>query len=194
MRVSQGLQTTAGILFVSAKTKTSIPTSCVLVRDALIQGTLDPGVRAIEHYAQAGGLTAPVVVSAIVIVRDDGRFYLDIDGVHHGPDWVKTTAVLEKEGLKQLSLTATDINQEPRLTNARLVWNCRLQPVGISFRMAVLQMLADDGPLTLSQLLSDIRSDRDPSPAILAMACSDLIELDLMSVPLGPKTVVRART
>jgi hypothetical protein len=193
MRVSQAVQTDAGILFVSAKTKTSIPTSCVLVRDALIQGTLDPGVRAIERYAQAGGLTAPVVVPAIVIVRDDGRFYLDVDGVHHGPDWVKTMAVLKKEGLMPLALTATDINREPHLTNARLVWHCRMHPVGITVRMSVLQILADDGPMTLSQLLSSIRSDRDPSPAILAMACSDLIELDLMRIPLGPKTVVRAR-
>ena len=193
MRVSKAVQTDAGILFISAKTKTAIPTSCVLVRDALVQATLDPAVRAIGRRAQAGCVSAPVDVPAIIIVRDDGRFYLDVDEVPHAPDWAKTTAVLENEGFRPLVLTATDINREPHLTNARLVWNCRMNPVGITVRMSVLQVLADDGPMTLSQLLSSIQSDRDPSPAVMAMACSDLIELDLMSVPLGPKTIVRAR-
>jgi hypothetical protein len=56
----------------------------------------------------------------------------------------------------------------------------------------VLQVLLDEGPMTLARLLSSIRSERDPSPAIMAMACSSLIELDLVSQPLNPMTVVRS--
>jgi hypothetical protein len=192
MRVSQTTQADAGILFVSAKTKAAIQTSCVLVRDALIQATLDPGVRAIERPAQARNVSAPVDFPAIVIVRDYGRFYLDIEGTQ-APDWERITSNLESEGIRPLALTAMEINREPRLTNARMVWNCRMHPVGITVRMSVLQILSDDSPLTLSQLLSSIRSDRDPGQAVMAMACSDLIELDLMSIPLGPKTIVRIR-
>jgi len=40
-------------LFISSKTATAIPTRCSLVRDALIQATLDPMVRAIEFVASA---------------------------------------------------------------------------------------------------------------------------------------------
>jgi hypothetical protein len=188
MRLSQAVQPDAGVLFVSAKTKTAIPTSCLLVRDALVQATLDPAIRAIEHPAQTGWVSAPVVV-----VRDDGRFYLEFEGVRKAADWATTTATLRDKGVMPLVLTAADIYREPHLTNARLVWNCRMNPVGIAVRMSVLQALADDGPMMLSQLLSSIRTDRDPSHAVMAMACSDLIELDLLSGPLGPKTIVRAR-
>jgi hypothetical protein len=45
----------------------------------------------------------------------------------------------------------------------------------------------------LSRLLSAVRSDRDPNPGVMALACSDLIELDLISRPLGPQTIARAR-
>jgi hypothetical protein len=38
-----------------------------------------------------------------------------------------------------------------------------------------------------------VRSDRDPGPAILALACSDLIELDLASHPLSPLTIAKVR-
>jgi hypothetical protein len=38
-----------------------------------------------------------------------------------------------------------------------------------------------------------VRGDRDPNPAVMALACSDLIELDLVSRRLGPQTIARAR-
>lgn len=47
--------------------------------------------------------------------------------------------------------------------------------------------------MTLSRLLAAARGERDPSPAVMALACSDLIELDLISAPLGPQTIARAR-
>jgi hypothetical protein len=40
-------------LFISAKTRTAIPTRCSLLRDALIQATLDPAVRSIEFVPSA---------------------------------------------------------------------------------------------------------------------------------------------
>ena len=97
-------------------------------------------------------------------------------------------------GLSVMTLTAADIQREPRLANSRLVWSYRLTPVGISLRLSVMQMLADDGPMSLARLLSSVHSDRDPSPAIMAMVCSDLIELDIEGQPLGPAAIVRLRT
>jgi hypothetical protein len=196
MRVSQAAKGAASTLFISAKTTVAIPSPCSLVRDALIQSTLDPSVRAIEFLAQARVAATQVDLNAIVIVRDDGRFYLDVVAarkLRDAEDEGLALIALAELDLAPITLTAADIKREPRFANSRLVWSYRLAPVGISLRMRVLQTLGDDGPMSLSRLLGAVRSDRDPSPGVLALACSDLIELDLVSRPLGPDTIARAR-
>jgi hypothetical protein len=196
MRVSQAARGSASTLFISAKTTVAIPSACSLVRDALIQSTLDPSVRAIEFLAQARVAATPIDLNAIVIVRDDDRFYLDVvpaRPLRDAEDEGLALIALAELDLEPLTLTAADIKREPRFANSRLVWSYRLAPVGISLRMRVLQTLADDGPMSLSRLLGALRNDRDPSPAVMALACSDLIELDLVSRPLGPLTIARAR-
>jgi hypothetical protein len=196
MRVSRAAQGAASILFVSAKTTVAIPTACSLVRDALIQSTLDPAVRAIEFLATARVGATQVDLDATIIVRDDGRFVLDVVPARRVRDVENEGLALiawSQLGLTPITLTAADIQREPRFANSRLVWAHRLSPVGISMRMAVLQTLADDGPMALSHLLSAVRGDRDPNPAVMALACSDLIELDLVSRRLGPQTIARAR-
>jgi hypothetical protein len=196
MRVSRAAQG-ASTLFISAKTAVAIPVACSLVRDALLQASLDPTVRALEFLPQARVNATPVDLNAIVIVRDDGHFVLDVvearpvrDVEHEGLALI----ALADLGLTPITLSAADIRREPRFANSRLVWSYRLAPVGISTRLRVLQILGDDGPMALSRLLSSVTSDRAPNPAILAMACSDLIELDLVSVPLGLATIARARS
>jgi hypothetical protein len=52
-------------------------------------------------------------------------------------------------------------------------------------------MLLDEGPMPLGELLKSIRSERDPAPAVMALACADLLYLDLGSQPLRPATIVR---
>jgi hypothetical protein len=196
MRISRAAQAAAGILFISAKTRVAIPTTCALVRDALVQATLDPAVRSIEFIPLARVAATPIDLDAIVIVRDDGPFYLDVVAgrpLRDADDEGLALIALADLGLAPITLTAADIKREPRFANSRMIWSYRMHPVGISMRMRVLQILADDGPMTLSRLLSAVRTDRDPNPAILALACSDLIELDLVSRPLGPATVARVR-
>jgi hypothetical protein len=196
MRTSRIAQASASTLFVSAKTSVAIPAAFPLVLDALVQASLDPSVRAIEFIPQARVAATQIDLNTIVIVRDDGRFYLDVVAgrpLRDDEDEGLALIALADLGLTPITLTATDIKREPRFANSRLVWSHRLCPVGFSMRMAVLQILSDDGPMALSRLLSSVRGDRDPSPAVLAMACSDLIELDLVSRPLGPDTIARAR-
>jgi hypothetical protein len=188
---------TSGHLFISAKTSTAIPARSLLVRHALIAASLDPSVRSIDYIASARVETASVKLNAVVIVRDDGRYFLDIVEARPLRD-------IDAEGLTQIALrdldltpltvTREDIEREPRFTNSKLVWEHRMHPVGISLRMRVLGILNEDGPMTLARLLAAIQSDRDPSPAIMALACSDLIELDLITRPLGPATIARSRS
>jgi hypothetical protein len=196
MRISRSAETAASTLFISAKTSVAIPTTCALVRDALVQATLDPAVRAIEFLAQAQVGAASIDLNAIITVRDHGRFYLDVVAerpLRDADDEGLALIALAELALAPITLTAADIQREPCFTNSRLVWSCRMHPVGIAMRMRILAILADDGPIALSRLLSAARSDRDPSSAALAMACSDLIELDLVSRRLGPATVARIR-
>jgi hypothetical protein len=183
-------------LFISAKTCTAIPTRCAHLRDALIQASLDPVVRSIEFLAAARVGAASIDLNAIVLERDDGRYLLDVvparplrDVEHDGLALI----ALEELGLPSIVLTTADIQREPRFANSRLAWSYRLHPVGISMRMHVLQVLSDDGPMMLGNLLDAVRSDRDPIPAIMALACANLIELDLVSQPLGPATIARSR-
>ena len=185
-----------GTLFVSAKTSTAIPARCALVRDALVQASLDPAVRSIDFIAQARVGATPVDLNVVVIHRDDGRFYLDVVAarpLRDVEDEGLALIALQNIGLTAITLTATDIKREPRFANSNLVWSYREHPVGIGLRMRILQVLADDGPMTLARLLSAVRSERDPSPAVMALACADLLELDLVSRPLGPETIAMAR-
>jgi hypothetical protein len=184
-------------LFISAKTSTAIPARNLLVRDALIEASLDPTVRSLDYIPSARVGSAAVKICAVVIGRDDGRFVLDVvearplrDMDAEGLEQI----ALRDLGLAPLTITRTDIQREPRFTNSKLVWNHRLHPVGLSLRMKILGVLGEDGPMTLARLLSSIQSDRDPSPAIMALACSDLLELDLVSRPLGPSTIARSRS
>jgi hypothetical protein len=196
MRASHVARSAASSLFISAKTTTAIPAASDLVRDSLVQATLDPSVRRIDFHAQARVDAAQVDLNAVAIVRDDGRFYLDIveaRPARASEDAALASAALAALGLTPLTLVGEDIRRQPRFANAGLVWSYRLAPVGISMRMAVLQILSDDGPMPLSRLLSALRGDRDPVPPVMAMACSDLIEIDLLSRPLGPASIVRAR-
>ena len=100
---------------------------------------------------------------------------------------------LQALGLAPLTRTTADIRREPRLANSRLVWSHRLHPVGIGRRRRILQVLGDDGPMALSRLLAAVPGETDPRPAVMALACCGLIELDLVSAPIGPQTRVWAR-
>jgi len=196
MRISRVAQFAPSSPFISAKTAVVIQAPHPLVRDALVQATLDPQVRSIGAAAQPQVDDAQASVDAIVVSRDDGSFVLDVAPARPVRDARHGELLLNgylQLGLNVITLTAADIHREPRFANSRLVWSYRLAPVGIGLRMAVMQVLADDGPMSLSRLLSAVRSDRDPSPAIMALACSDLIELDLVSRPLGPATTARLR-
>jgi len=187
---------TLGDVFLSAKTSTAIPARRALVRDALVQASLDPAVRSIEFIPTARVGATPVELDAIVIHRDGGRFYLDVVAARPLRDLEDEGLVLialQALGLAPLTRTTADIRREPRLANSRLVWSHRLHPVGIGRRRRILQVLGDDGPMALSRLLAAVPGETDPRPAVMALACCGLIELDLVSAPIGPQTRVWAR-
>jgi hypothetical protein len=183
-------------LFVSAKTATPIPVGHPARRDALIEASLDPQVRSIDYVASACIASERVELDAVLVQRADGRFLLDVIPARRIRDLGEerlAQIALAKLGLKPIVLTTEEIRREPRYANARLVWSYRDTPVSVGLRMRILQTLLDDGPMPLGELLKSIRSERDPVPALMALACADLLYLDLVSQPLRPATIVRYR-
>jgi hypothetical protein len=181
-------------LFVSAKAATAIPARHPALRDALIQASLDPPVRSIAYIASTAVASEQVELDRVVIQRDEGRFLLDVVPARSIRD-VEAKGLgqigLTDLGLRRIILTAEEIRREPRYTNTRLVWSYRESPVPVGLRMLILQMLLDEGPMPLGELLKSIRSEHDPAPAVMALACADLLHLDLVSRPLSPTTIAR---
>jgi hypothetical protein len=183
--------------FISAKTRGPIPVTHPLIGEALLQASLDPATCTIEYVASAPLFGTTVDLAAIVVTRDDGRFVLDIVEARPIRDIDAeglALLALQDLGLTLSALTAADIRKEPRYSNCRFVWSYRDTRVGVGLRLRILQTLADEGPTALGRLLTSIRSDRDPGPAVLALACADLLALDLANEPLGPATIVRSRS
>lgn len=183
-------------LFSCAKAASPIPARHAALREALVHASLDPAVRSIVHIPTASFEAASVELDATVLVRD-GRFHPDVVPARRVRD-------LDTEGLVQIALrnlglvpfvvTAADLNAEPRRSNVRLVWSYKDRPVPVPLRLRILKAIADDGPIELGRLLEMIRSNHDPWAALLSLACSDLVQLDLTTGPLGPSTLVRSRT
>lgn len=185
-------------LFTSAKTNAPVPARHAALRAALAIASLDPEVRAISHVATANAGPAQIVdVDAVVLTRIDGPYYLDVVPARRVRELDEEGLVLialRELGLQQLVITAEDLRSEPRRSNVRLVWSYKDRPVSLPLRLRILKALADEGPMELGRLLEMISSDADPSPAVMSLACANLLEIDLTSGPLGPSTMVRSRT
>lgn len=182
--------------FVSVKCSGSVPVRHPLMRDALLQAALDPTVRSIEYLPAIPAAPPTWDIDAIVIEREDCRYYLDI--VEARPrrstaQRLMITQALLDLGLRPLVRMESDVMREPRCTNARAVFAHAGRPVDVGLRLQILGALTEDGAMPLGELLLRLRSHRDPVTAVMSLACSDLIELDLISTPLGPRTVTRLR-
>ncbi|WLA85192.1 hypothetical protein [Bradyrhizobium elkanii] len=185
-------------LFTSAKTNAPVPARHAALREALVQASLDPAVRTILHVPAAPAGSAQVVdIDVVVLSRLDGRFYLDVvpaRRIRLLDEEGLVQIALRELGLQQLVVTAEDLRSEPRRSNVRLAWSYKDRPVSLPLRLRILKALADEGPMELGRLLEMINSDADPSPAVMSLACSNLLELDLTHEPLSPSTMVRSRT
>lgn len=182
--------------FVSVKCDGSIPVRHPLVRDALLQAALDPAVRSIEYLPAIPPAPSTWDVDAIVIERDDCRYFLDIVEARPRRSIAQRLMIAQALldlGLRPLVRTESDIIREPRCTNARTVFEYARRPVDAGLRLQIFGALTDDGSMPLGELLSRLRSHRDPASAVMSLACNDLIDLDLDSTPLGPRTLTRLR-
>ena len=180
--------------FVSAKTVIAIPVRHPSLRDALILASLDPRVQFIDYIGSACVASAQVTIDAVIVQREDCRYVLDVVPARCTRDIEDEGLVLIALGelkLNTLVLTAEEIQREPRRANANLVWRHNEVTVPIGLRMRILQVLLDEGEMPLGQLLKSVAGENDPAAAVLALACANLVQLDLLAQPLSPTTLVR---
>jgi hypothetical protein len=190
-------QNAAARIFTSAKCETAIPVRDVLVRDAIVQASLDPAVYKIALVPLP--LPDPsLAVGAIVVERDGQRLLLDnrtIDGQKPRPidDEGALLVALDDLGLKLVELHPDEIRREPRFTNAREVWRYNNHDVPLSDRLQIMHALAEEGPQSIMELANRISPTVDVVASVCSLACSNIVELEINEKRLGPRTIVRER-
>jgi hypothetical protein len=182
--------------FVSVKAVTPIPVRHSAVRDALIQSSLDPRVRSIGYVASAVVASQQVDLDAIVVQRDDGRFFLDVVPARRVRDLEQEGLALiavAELGLKPWIINAKELWREPRCTNARFVWLYNGYSVPRQLRERILRALSGKKQMQLGELERSVRSVHDPSHAVMSLVCADVLELDMTTQAIQLTTIVRAR-
>jgi len=161
----------------------------------LLQATLDPDILEISFLGTAGTAALPIELDVVTFLTRNGWRYLDIEAVRPLRSLSKTEAferALRELGIARYTRTGADILKEPQFSTARAVWTYRRCSVSPDMRVRLLAALAEDGPMSLHHLCTSVPGPLDPFAAVLSLACSNELEIEL-SEPLGPTTIVRSR-
>jgi len=180
----------------SPKCRHAIPIASVVHKDLLIQSTLDPHVRSIEFIEEIDNGNSFATPRSIVLSRDDGRFMIDLVEVRSERDPDHEDALLfglRSCGISILAISVEDIRREPRFTNCRQIWRHCLFDPAVRDRNWILDSLSEDGPQTIFELERILTTAFDTEATLCALACADLIEIDIDTRQLGPGTIVRSR-
>jgi hypothetical protein len=184
-------------LFTAAKVSGGIPLISPLLGDALIQACLDPQISRIELLSARPSAVMRQDQEIVVLHSVEGRrFALDLADEESPRDidgYGLFLVALEKLGLDLLHWSRFDIRREPLFSNCGLVWSHVNHRVAIGDRIRIMQILAEEGPLRIGDLVRNGPYQGDPSTALMALACHNVIELDLCQAALGPSTNVRIR-
>jgi hypothetical protein len=195
MRATQFKRQVAAI-FTTAKCSVAIPVPGSLLRDALILAALDPAVRSIEFLPHADLPQPALALNGLVLNRDDGCFFLNVEdpeAFRDPGDEETLLQVLEARGITHTKMSSEYLRREPRLSNSREVWRHSRHRVPFADRLQIMGCLAEDGPQSIFELEDRINPTSDVGSSICALACADLLELELTERTLGPRTVVRER-
>jgi hypothetical protein len=183
----------AANLFVSFKTSRAIPCARMLRRDFMIQATLDAGVRRIDFHPMVALDDHMIQSETIVVDRDDGRYAIDFVDARPESDPLA-------EGLLQLAfeerctgimtVKASDVRSEPRLSAAREVWRHADVNINAGDRAQVLDALDHEGPVPLRSLDGLTTTSRNVTTVVYALACEGSVSIDL-SAGLDGRAIVR---
>lgn len=196
MRTTQLRHRATAQVFASCKCKVEIPVQDILLRYALQQASLESSVRAISYRKVADIQFPQVSLTGVVLDRVDGNFLLKVcekQPERSDNDIAWLACVLESSGLRLLERDALDIKREPLFSNARAVWSHERYSVSLRDRLKIAAALAEDGPQSILELEERARPTCDIIASLCALACEDLVELNIHDTYLGPSTIVRGR-
>ena len=179
--------------FTSPKCKVAIPVREALLRYALQQASLDPLVRAIR-YRKAPEIECPKVsLNGVVLDRFDGNFLLKVCETRpkrSKEELARLTYALGRYGLHLLERESCDVKREPLFSNAREVWWHERYDVPLIDRLKIGASLDEDGPQPIFRLKKRARPSCDILAAVCALACENLVKLNIDDTRLGPGTMV----
>jgi hypothetical protein len=182
--------------FIAAKTSgRRIPVRSAIALRALVQASLDPAVVEIDFIESAKVRGIEVPVRSIVLVRADGPWLLDLVDARPPLDIDQAglhLLAIESLGIPTLTQTHADLDKRPRASNCDLVWACRRRKVAPDDRILILRRLEESAAFPLIEVASVVRTG-DGVATVFALACENLVELDLVSAPVGPSTAVALR-
>jgi hypothetical protein len=182
--------------FVSCKCETAIPIQQPLLRYALQQAALEPSVRAIR-YRTGPNIECPrVSLHGVVLDCADRQFLLRVYETRpqrSKDELTRLSYALERHGLHLLERGASDILREPLFSNSRAVWSYARYHVSVTDRLRIGLALEDGEPQSLVELEERARPTCDIFAAVCALACEDLVSINIHHDPLGPRTIVLRR-
>ncbi|MGY2931871.1 hypothetical protein ACVWZ6_001473 [Bradyrhizobium sp. GM6.1] len=179
-------------LFTGPKCLVAVPVHDALHLDALLQASLTPSVRTIDYRTGPQVECPPVSLAGIVLHMDDGRFLLRIGGrPQRSPEeYARLAHVLGRHGLRMLEREAADVRRQPVFSNARAVWAHAGRQVSLMDRLRIGMALDEHGPQPVGELERRACPGRDLLAAVCALACENLLRLDIETAALGPRTLV----
>lgn len=178
-------------LFTSPKCRAAIPVPAGLLRHALEQASLDPSVRQIEYRSGPEVECPPISLAGVVLRREDGPYLLRIHSTRPklGEEELgRLNFVLARHGLRLLERDASDLYREPLFSNVRAIWSHASRHVSLMDRLKISVAL-EDGPQTILELETRARLT-DVVASVCALACENLLRLDIYGEVLGPRTLV----
>ena len=179
-------------LFTSPKCRVAIPVHDLLVRCALEQASLDSSVREIQYRSGPQIECPPISLAGVVLRTEGGTFLLRVHQTRperSTEDNACLNFVLERHGLQLLERDAQDIRREPLFSNVRAIWSHAGRWVSLMDRLKIAVAL-EEGPQSIVELEDRACPTCDVVAAISALACENLVRLNLHDTPLGPQTVV----
>ncbi|WP_271672245.1 hypothetical protein [Bradyrhizobium sp. CCBAU 51627] len=131
-------------------------------------------------------------LAGVVLRREDGTFLLRVHQTcpeRSDEEDARLNFVLQQHGLRLLEWDAKHIHREPLFSNARTVWSHAGRHVSLIDRLK-LAVTLEEGPQTVHELEERARPGCDVVAAVCALACQDLLRLNIEDAHLSPRTVV----
>ncbi|KRQ14679.1 hypothetical protein AOQ71_12395 [Bradyrhizobium manausense] len=198
MRTTQFIyRATGSVFFDSPKCRAAVPARDPLLKYALQQASLDYAVRSIRHQVGPQLDCPRLSLAGVVLDRMDGLFLLKVHNIkpqRSERDRAALEFALRCNGLRLLERDAREIRADPLFSNARQVWEHERYDVSLLDRLRISAALAEYGPQSIRDLEARSRPEGNVLAAACALACQNLLTLNIQDSPLGPLTVVAANS